>query len=247
MSRIRTIQPHFARSPSMARVSREARLLFVLLWTVVDDEGRCWAEIDDLAQVLYPSDFDAPRYLRGWLDQLEEEGCVERYTADDGEDYLRVVHWHKHQKIYHPTPSQLPPSPQESLRDRRGVSGIRERSGRLAGRDRKAVVDQDLGVDVEAFPEKAFLPGSAETPVEVTPQRLLHYIDQIRAAAHMEGSYGNALRSVALMAQIGLHDGGRKSDRKKKAEPAAPRSPTLAELHGRTEDGRLLSEVGEDE
>lgn len=245
MSRIRTIQPHFGRSPSMTRVSREARLLFVLLWTVVDDEGRCCADIGDLAQVLYPADFDVPPFLAAWLIELEGEGCIERYAVE-GEEYLRIVHWHKHQKIYHPTPSQLPPSPQESLRDRRGVSGIRERSGRLAGRDRKSVVDQDLGVEVEAFPENAFLPGDAEKPVEVTAQRLLHYIDQIRVAAHMDGSYGNALRSVALMAQIGLHDGGRKPDRRK-AEPETERSPTLAELHGRTPDGRLLSEIGREE
>ncbi len=40
MPRIRTIQPNFAQSPSMSRVSHEARLLFVLLWTLVDDAGR---------------------------------------------------------------------------------------------------------------------------------------------------------------------------------------------------------------
>ena len=44
------------------------------------------------------------------------------------------------------------------------------------------------------------------------------------------------------MAQIGLPDGGRK-----KVEPERRRSPTIAELHGRTPDGRLLSEVGDDE
>ena len=71
MARIRTIQPHFARSPSMSRVGREARLLFVLLWTLVDDEGRCQAALDDLARVLYPSDADASMYLLAWLDELE--------------------------------------------------------------------------------------------------------------------------------------------------------------------------------
>ena len=37
-----------------------------------------------------------PHYMRGWLDELEGEGCIERYAVD-GVDYLRVVHWHKHQ------------------------------------------------------------------------------------------------------------------------------------------------------
>lgn len=246
MSRIRTIQPHFARSPSMSRVSRDARLLFVLLWTVVDDDGRCHAELEDLAQVLYPSDFDARHCLLDWLGQLEIEGCIERYSVE-GEEYLRVVHWHKHQKIYHPTPSQLPASPQESLQGRRDVSGIRESSGKRGGRSRKTSVDQGFGADPQGFPENGFRgDGESDAPVEVTPQRLLHYVDQIRVAAHLDGSYANALRSVALMAQIGLHDGGRKSDRKKK-EPEIERSPTLAELHGRTPDGRLLSEIGRDE
>ena len=40
MSRIRTIQPHFPRSTSMTRVSRDARLLFVQLWLAADDAGR---------------------------------------------------------------------------------------------------------------------------------------------------------------------------------------------------------------
>src|SRR5471032_930266 len=102
MARIRAIQPDFARSPSMGRVSREARLLFVLLWTVVDDAGRLEAHIADLAAMLYPKDFDAERYLLGWLDELEDEGCIECYAVDDV-DYLRVVRRRKHQRICHAT------------------------------------------------------------------------------------------------------------------------------------------------
>jgi len=40
MARIRTIKPEFPHSESMGRVSRDARLLFVMLFTIVDDEGR---------------------------------------------------------------------------------------------------------------------------------------------------------------------------------------------------------------
>ena len=40
MSRIRTIDPHFPQTASLSRVSREARLFFILLWTFADDAGR---------------------------------------------------------------------------------------------------------------------------------------------------------------------------------------------------------------
>ena len=43
MARIRTIKPDFPHSESMGRVSRDARLLFVMLFTIVDDEGRARA------------------------------------------------------------------------------------------------------------------------------------------------------------------------------------------------------------
>jgi len=39
----------------MRRISRDARLLFVLIWTVVDDAGRCHGAPDELAAVLFPA------------------------------------------------------------------------------------------------------------------------------------------------------------------------------------------------
>ena len=73
----------------MRRVSRDARLLFVQLWTIVDDAGRTPADPDDMAAVLYPGDVETPRYIQLWLDELEAEGCIESYDVE-GIDYLRV-------------------------------------------------------------------------------------------------------------------------------------------------------------
>jgi len=39
MPRIRAIDPHFPQTASLSR-SREARLFFILLWTLADDSGR---------------------------------------------------------------------------------------------------------------------------------------------------------------------------------------------------------------
>lgn len=107
MARIRTIKPEFPQSESMGRVSREARLLFVLLWTIADDEGRSRANSRMLASLLYPYDDDAGSLLPGWMDELEREGCVRRYEFQ-GSAYLEIVKWREHQKIDKPSGSKLP-------------------------------------------------------------------------------------------------------------------------------------------
>lgn len=114
MPRIRTIKPEFPQSESMGRVSREARLLFVLLWTQCDDSGRARAASRLLASVLYPYDEDAPSLIDTWLHELECEGCIVRYQVE-GDTYLEVAKWLKHQKIDRPTKSKLP-DPREGSR-----------------------------------------------------------------------------------------------------------------------------------
>jgi len=114
MSRIRTIKPEFCESESIGRVSRDARLLFVQLWTIVDDAGRTRAAPKMLAGRLYPYDEDiSAREIDGWLAELEREGCIARYQVGGGH-YLQVTNWSKHQKIDHPTKSKLP-GPDETI------------------------------------------------------------------------------------------------------------------------------------
>jgi hypothetical protein len=110
MARARTIKPHFMRSRSMRAVSAMARLTFIQLWLVADDAGRLAAPPRLLAHQLYPGDREAADRLPGWLDELEGQHCIERYTVDRLA-YLRIVNWQRHQKIYHPTPSRLPARP----------------------------------------------------------------------------------------------------------------------------------------
>jgi hypothetical protein len=125
MARIRTIQPDFPMSGSMTRVSREARLLFIQLWTLADDAGRLRAEPLMLAEEFYPSDTDAPMLLVTWLDALEHEGCIERYRSSD-EEYLRIVRWRRYQKVDHPRLSRLPAAAsQAAIRE---IRDIREES-----------------------------------------------------------------------------------------------------------------------
>jgi hypothetical protein len=180
MPRIRTIQPNFARSTSMSRVSRDARLLFVQLWTVVDDAGRARASPAELAAQLYAADDDAPAALPAWFDALEGEGCIERYTVDEIA-YLRIVNWRRHQKIDRPTASRLPPAPREPL------ASAREESTQMS-----------MASASEANPREE---------EKITEGWVLKEVEGILRDARSNGEHRPALRAVELLGRsIGLWD-----------------------------------------
>jgi hypothetical protein len=135
VARIRTIKPEFPQSETVGKLSRDARLLFIMLWTISDDEGRLRAASRMLASLLYPYDDDARDLIDGWLDELEREGCIERYVVD-GATYLQIRNWLKHQKIDKPTKSRLPPPDDSS----RALAKAREDSTTDLG---SRIVDQD--------------------------------------------------------------------------------------------------------
>lgn len=110
MARIRSIKPEFPHSESMGLVSRDARLCFLMLWTLADDAGRLRGHSRALASLLFPYDDDAPAIIDDWMDELEREGCIVRYISGDAH-YVAVCNWLKHQKIDKPTPSRLPEPP----------------------------------------------------------------------------------------------------------------------------------------
>lgn len=117
MARIRTLKPDFCNSPSTARLSRDARLFFVQLLTDVDDEGRCPWSAKRLAGTLYPSDEDVDGALvTEWVQECEQAGMVQRYVVD-GYPVLAVINFVKHQRVSHPSPSRLPPPPDEPNND----------------------------------------------------------------------------------------------------------------------------------
>ena len=128
MARIRTIKPEFPQSESIGRVSRDARLLFIELWTIADDSGRTRGSSRMLASLLFPYDEDAPSLIEDWLAELDREGCVTRYLHD-GQTYLEICNWRAHQKIDKPSASKLPAFDESS----RIFSKPRERSSEDQG------------------------------------------------------------------------------------------------------------------
>lgn len=107
LARIRTIKPEFSQSETIGKLSRNARLLFIQLWTFVDDHGRSRGNSRLLAASLYPYDDDALALIDGWIAELEALECVRRYTL--GVDtYLEIPNWSKHQRIDNAGKSRIP-------------------------------------------------------------------------------------------------------------------------------------------
>lgn len=80
--RIRSIKPEFWSSQSNGRLTRNARLIFIGLWTVADNFGRFRAEPRVLAGSILPYDRDAVAVVRKALAELLSEGKIELYEYE---------------------------------------------------------------------------------------------------------------------------------------------------------------------
>jgi hypothetical protein len=109
--RIRTTKPEFWRSEDIAALSIEDRLLFMGVWSYVDDNGVGKDSVPILAAELFAHDLARdPREtlarVTGGLARLAEAGLVLRYVVA-GRAYLYVTNW-RHQKIDHPASPRYP-------------------------------------------------------------------------------------------------------------------------------------------
>ena len=114
MARIRTIKPGFFASEDVACLSIRARLTWIGLWTYADDLGRGKDNTRLIKAALYPLDDVTLRGIDDDLAELETNGRIRRYEVD-GSHYLQVVAFDEHQRINRPTPSKIPPPPEDAV------------------------------------------------------------------------------------------------------------------------------------
>lgn len=102
MARMRTVKPEICASEQFVTCSRDARLLFILLWTHCDDAGVHTESMRRIKMELFPADDDATcDSISGWVDELISAGLIGRYT-DGPEPYLFVTGWQRHQTVRKP-------------------------------------------------------------------------------------------------------------------------------------------------
>jgi hypothetical protein len=131
VARIRTIKPEFSTSPDTGNLSREARLFFLQLLPLLDDEGRARWLPKALAGELYPYDDDVDAdMVSGWADECCA-GCdpmLVRYSVDEHE-YICSPKFLVHQRISHPAQSRHPAPPESSGVLPEDSGGLPEPSG----------------------------------------------------------------------------------------------------------------------
>lgn len=119
MPRIRTIKPEFCTSGQIAECSRNARLLFVLMWMFCDDNGIHSASPKQLRMQCFPGDDDMTvAVVTALVDELLEQKLLVEYEHG-GERFWAVTGW-KHQRIDKPQPGKYPLPTDENSKVIRG-------------------------------------------------------------------------------------------------------------------------------
>lgn len=123
--RIRSIKPEMWHDEAFGSLTPNARLLFIGLITMADDQGRLRDLPAAIVGHVFPYDAVAPAKVDRWLEELAHADLIVRYDAGP-HSYIALWSWSKHQKINRPTESRLPAPPTE--RSRNGHGGLSERA-----------------------------------------------------------------------------------------------------------------------
>lgn len=110
--RIRSIKPEFWRSRDITALSWDARLVFIGLWSYVDDNGVGRFDLASIAGDLFVQDLcDNPRdtlaRLSRALQQIISNGLAVVYEIES-KDFIFITGWNKHQRIDRPNKARLP-------------------------------------------------------------------------------------------------------------------------------------------
>lgn len=183
MARIRSIKPEITSDARLARLSRETRYHFVLLWTQADDAGCFRATPRLLLGQMYPHDRDiGEAKVDEMTAELAAAGFIDVRTTPDG-PIGKVRNWAKHQKIDRPSKSHLEPQFASASRVSRETPS-------------QGVLSPDLGV---LSPDLSSSPGDSRKGWQ--PARELHVAVQLPTQAGKD--------ALAALLHVGQTDVGK--------------------------------------
>lgn len=108
MARKRMIDPNIWQSEDFGKLSNLAKIVFIGLFSLADDEGRGRANPMYLKSNLFPYNEDMRSAdIEKALSEISSNMSVDFYSCD-GSSYYSLLSWYTFQKIEKPTDSKLP-------------------------------------------------------------------------------------------------------------------------------------------
>lgn len=153
MARARSLKPGFFKNETLAELPPMARLLFAGMWTLADREGRLEDRPKRIKAELFPYDHDCD--LETLLDGLSDKQFIIRYEVN-GERYISIPTFDKHQAPHYKEPNSSIPSPNDRSTIKRSK------------RNHKAIIDQSSGDDSAADPSPTLVQTSL-IPISLNP------------------------------------------------------------------------------
>lgn len=127
MARARNIKPGFFTNEDLVELDFGTRILFAGLWTLADREGRLEDRPKKIKIGVFPADNVDIEVM---LQELHRYNFIKRYEAN-GEKYIQIVSWHKHQSPHHTEKASVIPAEDGSLtvKERNGAGDPRNEDG----------------------------------------------------------------------------------------------------------------------
>ena len=107
MARKRMIDPGIWTSEQVNNLSHDARLLFIGLISNADDKGRLKGSPRYLKAIIFPYDSIDADCVKDWLNEIIQQQLAILYNVN-GDDYITLPKFLKHQTINRPSESRLP-------------------------------------------------------------------------------------------------------------------------------------------
>jgi len=160
--RIRTVKPEFWTDELISELSIQARLLFIALWNVADDEGNFYYSLKQLKiQTLPYDDIDINQLLY----ELTNKQLILPYK-EGSKVYFNIKNFKKHQKINRPSPPIYPTMNGNSVSIHTLFNEYSlGKEGRKEGKERKGIKEEEEYIDfniIDNLFKKYDLEGSIE-------------------------------------------------------------------------------------
>ena len=105
--RNRMIKPEFWTDERTGRLSDSAKLVFIAMWNISDDEGKLSGDLSYLLSFIYPYGGCSKIKMRNSLDELKVNSLVIPYSIKKF-NYILIPNFNKHQRIDKPQESKIP-------------------------------------------------------------------------------------------------------------------------------------------